>query len=728
MKRLLALVAVALLVSTCSKSPEDAYQDLQNKAADQLASYEFDKAESTFIEILFEDTTRFDGPIGLARSAERQLMHWDALHLYMKLTARNPRLAEAALGTMRVATRLGLDKLSLDRAGTAMQLLGESDQGVAVVATARRILKTEQPNITYELADRAVEAGQPEAIGNLLRAHAFYREQKFDSSGTMLTRALEQGADGSLFPRLAADFYEMTGQFDSAMAFSLAAWDIDRTDFDVMVEHFYRALRLGYYNDARTVVQTVERDGPGTAPAYMLRLLFQWGVGQNYEAMNTNVLLMDHRPHTLTAHLTNVQTNARVSNFITSTAELQFVEGLLSRGNYLPAFRDFMNYRLAMINSYLDDQRIPLQQLQARAQNRTSEQEHRIREIYLLYRIGAVDEFEAKVDTIEEFYSTNVEWMTDVADVLADSTIKLYSRARETYETALALDPWYRPAYEGYLELWRLQENADSLQAVMRRFNHFAREFADLRVTNALYRARLGQSAAATDSFLAAIPPLQGSIPKWETMYATLARNQATDDMARLMAELRSTLPEDPDALVLVARELERTEQFERVLDLTEQLAREYPDHTDLRAHHAWALFKTGDEDGAFEEFEDLKASHEDNSELLHFFSRALAESQRDPARAQNEARRAVFSGPEVYRDFMNLAYVYMMTGRPDLARGEARRAMVAFPDRPEAYYYQGYALYLQNEDGAKELLQQALDRGLSGDDAQRARDALKEL
>jgi len=727
MKRLLVTAAFTLLIAACSKSPQEAYQDLKDKAAEQLANYEFAAAESTYIDILFADTTRFDGPIGLALSAERQLLHWDAMHLYMKLGERNPRLPEAALGAMRVATRLGLEEMALDRAGVAMQLLGESDGGTAIVETARRILKTPQPAIARQLVERAVEAGQPEAIGDLIRGHAFFRERQFDSADIYLERARSAGNPTALFHRLHADYLERRGQFDSAIRASAAARELDPDNFDLTIEHFNRAVRLGYYNEARAVIHEIRVDGEGSATHLNLKLAFQWANGQRYEALGTAVYLLDLRPYTLSAHLMNLEANAVVSNFITCSAELQFVEGQLNRGNYVPAFRDFMSYRLAIINSYLDDHRVPLQQLQGRVNSRTSEREHRLREMYLLHRVGAWDEFEAKVDTVFDLYEDNVGWLTGVADVFADSSIKLFDRAVEAYERALELDPWYRPAFEGYVEVYRLQKKWPELQVLMDRFGHFGETYADLHLDRAVYRAWANEPAAAT-SFLASVEPLEGSIPYWERMMTALRRNQAREQLVRLTDAINERLPDNPDAMVFRVQDLNRRGEFETILTTTERLLETYPDNADLRAHHAYALYRTGEEDEAFEEFEQLKQEREDNSELLHLYSRALAESGRDGAEAQNQARRAVFSGPEVYRDFINLAYVYMLTGRPDLARGEARRASTTYPDQPEAYYYMGYSLYLENSEGAEELLQKALDLGLTGEDAKRARDALNDL
>lgn len=728
MKRLLALAAIALLCTSCSKSPEDAYQALKDKAAEQLANYEFDQADSTYIEVLFADTTRFDGPLGLARSAELQLMNWDALHLYMKISERNPRSAEAAMGMMRVATRLGFDELALDRAGTAMELAGGSDGGEAAVETARRLIPTRQPHVARQLTARILDAGQPRTVADWITARAFYREHKFDSAAVYHDRALAESAGGSLVDQVAADYFETTGQFDSAMTFSEAAWNSARDDFDVTVEHFRRALRLGYYNDARQAVRKIEAEGGGTAPAFMLRIQFQWGTGQLYEAMATAVYLSQVRPHTLTNHLVAIEANRRVSNFITCSAEMQYVENMLARGNLTSSFVDFMRYRLAIINSGLDDQRIPLQQLQAQAQNRTTEMDHRTREAYLLYRIGAVDEFNAKADSILDLYGDNVEWLAAIGDVFADSTIMLYDRARTTYEKALELDPWYRPAVEGYIDMYRHRHLYDSALVVIDRYENLQDNYADFRVERAFFLTLAGQPEAGVDFFGESIQPLSGSLPRWERMFNALQINLAGPQLTELADHLRELTPQDPDATVLVARDLERREEFDQLLQLTANALSENPDHPDLHAHHAWALFKTGEEDDAFDEFEELKETNEDNSELLYLYSRALAESGRDPDEAQNQARRSVFSGPEVYRDFMNLAYIYMLTGRPDLARGEAYRAQVAFPNRPEAYYYQGYSLYLENEEGAKELLQKALDLGLIGDDAQRARDALQAL
>jgi tetratricopeptide (TPR) repeat protein len=728
MNKILPALLLLFLAAACSKNPKEQYTSLQETAAQQLADYRFDQADSTFIRILFADSMRFDGPVGLALSQERQMLLWDAAALYAKLSERNPRLSEAALGAMRVYERLGLLENALERGGVALQLVGETDSGKTIIEVARLIAQSQQPYIARQLVPRAIKAGQPQAIGDMLTALAFAHENVFDSAGTYADKAMSQPPDRLEFDRVAADYYEYLGRLDSAMDFSRRQWQHDQTDFNAMIDHFLRSLRLGYFNDAREVLRYVDARGAATAPAYVLRLYYQRATRQDYEALTVNTLLIDLKRTSLTPFLMNIETRRRVSDFITCTAELNSLEAMLDRGNYVEPFVNFMKYRLVIISSFLDEKRIPAQQLQDQVAYRSTEREHRIREAVLLHNIGALDEFQAKMDTMKTLYADNPIWMTAAGSVYGDSTVALYKDAQEQYRKALALAPAYRPAFDGYIETFRLQKRPDEAVTAFTRYPQFAQNFADLRVVRAEFLARTGQNDQAVDSFLVSITPLSGCLWHWDQMIDLVAWNRATAAHGRLIEALVKALPDEADALTLAARYYENQDNYTRALEVIEHGLTVDPDHGDLMAHKAWNLYRTGRADEAFALFDAIEQSQPDNSEYLYFVSRALAESRRDPDRAMNQARRSLYSGPEVYRDWMNLCFVYMMSGRPDLARGEARRAEISFKDQPEIYYYQGYAQFVEGTDGAKKLLEKAVSLGLGGEDLNRAREALGKL
>ena len=728
MKRILAASLLILLAAACTKTPEQEYASLQATAEKQLADYQFDQADSTFIQILRADTMRFDGPVGLALSQERQMLLWDAAALYAKLAERNPRLPEAALGAMRVYERLGLFEVALDRGGIALQLVGETDGGHTIAEVARLIAKSDQPGVARQLASRAVTAGQPQATSDLLIGLSFFRDNMFDSSEVYIGKALASVPEDNLFDRVAADFFEMTGKFDSSMQFSRREWQRDRDDFDAMIDHFQRSLRLGYFKDSREVLTFVDARGANTAPAYILRLDFQRAARQDYEALAVNTQLIDLKRRSLTPYAMNIETRRRVSDFITCTAELNALDASLDRGNYVESFVNFMKYRLVIISSFLDDKRVPSQQIQAQIAYRTTEREHRMREAILLHNIGALPEFQARMDTLKTLYADNATWVTAVGRIYADSSVHMYKEADKQFRRALELAPNYRPAFEAYLDIYRLEKKPGEAVAAFNRYPQFAQHFADLRAVRAEFLALAGENKVAVDSFLFAIKPLSGSLPRWENMIRLVGWNRATADRGRLVEALVETMPDEADALVLAAQYYEEQGDFARALELVDHGLTVEPDQGDLQAHRAWNLYRTGKADEAFALFDEIEKVQPDNSEYLYLYSRALAESRRNPDRAMNEARRSLYSGPEIYRDWMNLCYVYMLCGRPDLARGEARRAEIAFKDQPEIYYYQGYAEYIEGTDGAKELLKKAVSLGLSGDDLNRAREALGKL
>ena len=182
------------------------------------------------------------------------------------------------------------------------------------------------------------------------------------------------------------------------------------------------------------------------------------------------------------------------------------------------------------------------------------------------------------------------------------------------------------------------------------------------------------------------------------------------------------------DALSLASETYNRVGDYQSGLDLAERALKIDPSFTSAGANKAYALYKLGKDEEAFALFAKINKEDPDNRTLLRYYAPALTESGRDKPEAENLARRGVFAGVDILEGWLNLCYVYMLNGRPDLAKGEGLRARNSFPYSPQVHYYIGYGEYLLKQDGAKADLQKAIELGLQGDDLKRAQSALKEL
>jgi tetratricopeptide (TPR) repeat protein len=142
-------------------------------------------------------------------------------------------------------------------------------------------------------------------------------------------------------------------------------------------------------------------------------------------------------------------------------------------------------------------------------------------------------------------------------------------------------------------------------------------------------------------------------------------------------------------------------------------------------AYKARAFYGLGRKDDSYKLFDSILAvdSYDPYGSLL--YSRVLAEENKNPDKAQNLARQAVLISDPTQQPTLNLAYVYLKTGRPDLATGAGMRGVEMYPQDPEAYFLLGWAQSAANKPGAKENLQKAISLGLTGTQLQAAKELL---
>ena len=109
-----------------------------------------------------------------------------------------------------------------------------------------------------------------------------------------------------------------------------------------------------------------------------------------------------------------------------------------------------------------------------------------------------------------------------------------------------------------------------------------------------------------------------------------------------------------------------------------------------------------------------------------------MAEEGIDPPKAQNLARRGKSASYGEVRFVMNLSHVYYITGRYDLALGEARKARNGAFGNGKAHFIVGLAAVMHDSDDhrreAKESFEKALTLNLSPEDIATAKQYLEQL
>lgn len=715
-----------LLLAGCSTTVEDKRDALFKKGMSQLDKFRFTDADTTFREVLWTDTTSFLGPIGISLTQERQFLHWDALHFWEKITDRNPNSLEGALGAMRVYRRLGLSEHALRRANLAASL--DSTSGDPQVEVARLCLETEQYDAARRTARAAVAVGQPEAVGSMIEARALLLIGNSDSSRTYAERALASPATSSLFYRVAADYFEERRALDSAMFLSAKSLTAGTSGFDEMAEHFFRALRVGYFAEARRLIDSVEAIGGVTPLSTIMDLYYSWATDQDFRGLQVSGVLSQMSLSAISPLMLDALAHDRLSNFTMVDGDLNALQNRLRRGNFEQSFRDFMSYYLALFRTRGHDPVAALGLLRDRYPYRFSDVGHALNELYLVHVTRQPELFTQMLDSLKQFRKTDYRYRTDLADVCGDSAVQEVPRARALYEEALTLHPLYRPAFDGYWKMLNRQRLPEEALSVFEQYPQFAELYPDLAVHNAMFLVRNGKVEAGVEKFLQSFKPVSGDARLTDDMIRWLFRYYRTEEAGRIAEALVGVQGDNVDALAVAAETFNRIGDYERGLELADRALKREPDFSAASAHRAWSLYKLGRNEEAFKLFADVYRVDPESRALLRYYAPALAESGRDKAEAENLARRGVFAGTDILEGWLNLCYVYMLVGRPDLAKGEAIRARNSYLWSPVVHYYVGYAEYLLKQDGARDNLTKAIELGLQGDDLDRANAALEEL
>ncbi|MEE8577954.1 MAG: hypothetical protein V3T31_11920 [candidate division Zixibacteria bacterium] len=726
MKRLICLLLLPLVWLACSETAQQKRDDLIAKGNRQISNYEFDQAESTFYELLAIDTISFAGPEGLALGLERQLLHWDALHFYMKISIRNPRSIPAALGAMRIYKRLGLYEAALERASIADNLAGTD--GAITAELASICLTLQKPSLGRTLADQAAKNGMASSIRDILTAHAMFEEAKFDSAEALCSQALASGESSPLFFRLAADFFEASGRFDSAMVISAQATASDDSGFDELMEHFYRTIRLGYFDEARRLVRLVQKDGQGTSLEYTMDFLTTASSGRSQLAMVPVARLLLIRPDYLSPKLQKIEGYRMTGDQVVAIADLTWVRSKITRGGYEESFVKFMVHQFVDILIGQNDALPALNDHRKTHEAAVSQMEYNLKEAWLLSRTGQYDAYEAKFDTLKRTYADNIDWLVGLGNLCGDSMIKQIPRAEDFFSRALAIDKWRRDAFEGYLEMYRKEKDWPKALRLFKAYRHFPRVYPDLAVKRAIYLTWAGQFAEGIAALKESIGPLSGQTKQYRTMLRALWRYQRFDEIREVIDLLLTLQPNNSESYVLASHFLAQIGDHTASLEAAEKGLAIYKESMDLGGLKAWNLYNLGRTEEAFPLFEEIVSEPESPGIVRLYYSRALAMAGTNPRRAENMARTAVTSGIDQLMSRTNLCYVYMLVGRPDLVRAESKKALRAFPEYPEPHYYLGYARFLDKVEGARESLEKAVALGLVGEDLTRAKQAISEL
>lgn len=724
MRKVLAVSILAALMVGCSQTPEEKLESLTATIRTQIDEYKFEEALATVEELGQLNPGSPLIPYSRGLIWERQLCYLDAAHEYMIVATVDPDYAPALEGLYRSFSQLGEYKFAV-RAAADLVTLKPADPNRRLMS-AEALIGIGQSRAAEREISNAANLGADPSLIDLMTARLFQLRYKIDTAQAIRRLAMKNSPETVECLLSAAQLYEAVGLFDSSIVFSRRALESDPNDHDLLLNHFYRCIRLNYFNDARLAIDAVEAsDGGETVRAGML-LRYNGAAGWYSHAMRAAA---DYRRMTkisLMSVFLDIQARAEGYDLASAVSDLQVIQLMITEQDYLPEFKRYMTFiLLAQVPVELIDEenQQSLQELPAEYAN-TIEVKERI--AFLLHKKGEFEAYKEYVTLLEEYHRSQPDWLTSIADVNAAPGINKYSQANRLYTRALEINPWYRPAFDNMVATYRRLKQYPEALAFIEKYPHFEQTYPQVRLNKALILAGNKQFDEAlvllTDNFELAKGDL--SIIREFLDIAGWNGNAEVVDKA---SKLLSAQDSDPRAMQLAAVWACKLGDYQQGLDLCDR-ALSLEDHADNHAVRAWALHGLGRKTEAFELFEENRVRDRNNYITNYYHSYLLASDQIDLDRASNLARKALFGAHVNVDVWMNLCYVYFQAGRYDLCRGEALKASHTFTTRPEPFYWIGMAMEREGKEEARENLQKAIMLGLVGDKLEKAQELVESL
>ncbi len=725
MRRLVLIALISAVLMGCS-SPTEKIAELATNGQAQIDRGEFEEARATFDEIAHIDDMSVYPVYGSGLVYEAQFLFMDALHEYMMAVDSDPEFSPGHAALCRIYRRLDDPSAAVNAASTYATL--NPDESEAKFMLAQALFDLKQLGRARQTAIKAGQAGQPACEVEMLLARSFLDEGQMDSATAHLELALAETVETTRFCQLWADYTANWGNLDSAMALSRKAVHLSGDNLRSIEDHFFRALSYDYLDEARDMIELVDKQHVDSTSTLAMKMHYYDHTDAESFARDAYIDLERTIGLTITGMYFDILQNPP------GTALPQGLEVVGRMRNHaqkhlpLEEYRNYLDYMIcSRLYRYVDEKTMigAFETIKAPWANRMS---IRIPLAWLKQRVGLFDEAERLASDYEQFHADQPDWLTGVADLLAGRDYRQPDRGRKVYEKALALDPDYRPAFDGLLAMRRIADEPDKELALLEKHPEFTQRYPDLAVRQAILLVMTGKPERGVTIFESEIARAHGNIAFFENMAEACRINRYPSGLPKVIGLLEQYCSEDRDGLILDASLTSEQKQYQAALDLALRALEMEPNNWDASAEQARALFFLGDKEQAYKILEDHYKTNLSHSRTNYWLSRMMAIDEKDSHRATTIARQAMLHSRGDPYVHSNLSFVIYQGARFGTAAGEARRALLHSPNHPLPHFRRGMAQYMDDQPEAKETLKKAIKLGLWGDYLIEAKATLEKL
>ena len=725
MKRRLAALLFVMLAG-CAKSPEQKIESLFETGVDRLNEFDYEAARLAFTEISQVDSASPFMAYGLGLVDERELKFFDALNTYINTADEFPGFAPARAGIFRLYTILGEPDAAFGAARSLVRL--KPNDLNAVLAVIDASLQQNKPDQALQMLDSLQLSREESPVLSFVTARIHNAANRPDSARSYAKAALSAPEDVVEYYVQGANYLEEAGLLDSAMTFSRRAMALSGDSFEVVLNHFFRALRTQYLYDARSITDSLTDAGAGDLVNAGLNRLYYIGAGKIVQARLAGETLRYLDMKNLSLTVLGNMSQGRRSDPLASGADMTLVEKIFAAGGFSQEIQDYVSYLLIMTFAKSSDNIVALKYLDNLKTPYLERLNVQLTRIGLYNMSGQFDKFDEAIPQLLSRYPNNPEILADIAGVCSYYQIRKYDLAEKYYRQTLELDGWHRVAFDGLREMLAQRKRVRDALKLFDEYPHFEERYPEEAVAKSILMVKNGEVDAGVALFVDKIGYLKGKLSYFEQMVDLLHDQSRQAEKNRIVQLLHQINPGNHDALILAARYLSDDKDYSAALELTERVLAEDPGDIGARVQKARAWYWLGDRDEAFDLFEAVLEEAQDDCDANYYFSHILAHEKIDLNRAANLARNAQFQSDRSLKYKINVSYVYFQGGRYDLSRAEASKSIKSHGDRPEGHFRMGMALYMEGDNRTRSYLEKAIELGLKGDDLETARETLAGL
>ena len=724
MKKVLVISILVALMAGCSQTPEEKLESLTAKVMMQIDEYKFEEAHATVEEIGQLNPGSPLIPYSRGLILERQLCYLDAAHEYMLVATVDPDYVPALEGLCRSFSHLGEYSFAVRAASDLVQL--HPDDPKQRLRFAEALIGVGQFRAAEREISAAAKMGAHPSLIDLITARLLHLRYEIDTAQVIRRQAVKDLPETVECLMSAADLYETVGLIDSSIVFSRRALKSAPDDHDVLLNHFYRCIRLQYFCDARLAITGIEASDGGEIVRAGMLLRYYRAAGRHSHAKRASDYYRRLTNVSLMSVFLDIHARAEGYDLMSAGSDLRILQSMIAEQDYLLEFKRYMSYLLLTQSPVvlIDVEKTQAMQELPSTYGNTIEVKTRI--ALFMHKTGDFEGYKEYVTLLEEHHRSQPDWLTGIADLNTNRGIRKYNQAERLYTRALEINRWYRPAFENMVAMYqRLHQYPEAL-AIIEKYPYFEQTYPQVRLTKALILAGNKQFEEAlvilTDNYMLS----RGDLSSLREFMDIAGLNGNTEAVGKAI-ELLLALDSDPRALQLAAVWSCKSGEYQQGLDLSDR-ALSFEDDADSYAIRAWALHGLGRKNEAFELFEENRSRDRDNYATSYYYSYLLASDKIDLDRASNMAREALFDSYADFDVWMNLCYVYYQAGRYDLCRGEALKASRTYATQAEPFYWIGMAMEREGKEAARENLLKAIMLGLTGDKLERAQELVEKL